>query len=759
MHKRRFIFLLLTLYLVVASIYSVVTPVMEASDELWHYPMVKYIADHGALPVQEPGVETAWRQEGSQPPFYYAISALLTCWIDTSDLDQVRWINPHADNGIIRPDGNGNLIVHRAEERFPWQGTVLAIHLIRFLSVGMGAGTVYLTYRLVLELWPKREMLALSAASITAFNPMFAFISGSVNNDNLAMVLGAAGIWLIVRLVNQHDVGDKMLTRAWWRDVTVLGIVLGSAMLTKVSTGGLLLLTALAIGYVSWQRRSWRHFFSGGFVTAGTVLLIAGWWFVRNAVLYDGDWTGIDRFVVILGYRDPPATLRQLWGERYGFMMAFWGLFGGVNVPMPDWIYQVLNGSALLSAVGLLIGLARKAIGSWQGWRRHEMLLVLVLLWPVLVVLPWISWATRTWSSQGRLVFSAMSAWSTWFVLGLSSLYPRRQAAWIPGLVGCFLFVIATWAPWGVIAPTYRVPSTSNEAVPDNVLEADIGGELRLLGYDLETVSAHPGEELRFTLYWEAQRKMSRNWSVFCHILDQHTGLPLATRDRYPGQGLLATSLMTKGQRWSDPYVVEVPQTAYAPGDVVLEIGLYDAANGERPPVLVERGEYLQIVDNALRFQRMHIDPCEGSLPNPVRINFQDQIALVGWDIDQRVVAPGSTVHLSLFWECTGTVRADYSVFTQLLDEHEQKWAQWDSWPANSATSTWEKGQQFEDHYALQLEANAPLGAKRLVIGIYGTDDSGALKRLRIINDQGRVLPEDRIVLDQLLVSAMAGTD
>ena len=759
MQKKRLIFLLLTLYIVVASVYGVVTPVMEASDELWHYPMVKYIADHWALPVQKPGVETAWRQEGSQPPLYYALSAMLTFWIDTSDLDQVRWINPHADNGIIRPDGNGNLIVHRAEEQFPWQGTVLAIHLIRFLSVGMGAGTVYLTYRLVLELWPKRDLLALIAASVTAFNPMFAFISGSVNNDNLAMLLGAAGIWLIVRLVRQHDVGDQVVSGAWWRDVTLLGVVLGSAMLTKVSTAGLLFLTALAIGYVSWKRRSWKHFFSGGFVTAGMVLLIAGWWFVRNAVLYDGDWTGIDRFIVILGYRDPPATLRQLWGERYGFMMAFWGLFGGVNVPMPDWIYRVLNGTAVLSAVGLVIGLANKAIRDWQGWRRHEMLLLLVVLWPVTVVLPWISWATRTWSSQGRLVFSAMSAWSTWFVLGLSALVPRRRTAWIPGLVGCFLLGVAAWAPWGVIAPTYRVPGSPSEIAPDRVLEADVGGELRLLGYDLETVSAQPGGQFRFTLYWEAQRDMSRNWSVFCHILDQHTGLPLTTRDRYPGQGLLATSLMVEGQRWSDRYVVDVPQTAYAPSDVLLEVGLYDAASGERPPVLVERGEYLQVVDNALRFQPMHIEPREGSLPNPVRINFQDQIALVGWDVDQRVVAPGSTVHLTLFWECTDTIRMDYSVFTQLLDESEQKWAQWDSWPANSATSTWEKGQQFEDHYALQLDANAPPGAKRLVIGIYGTDDAGTLERLRIIDDQGRVLPEDRVVLDQLLVSMSTGAD
>ena len=42
----------LGLYLALAVTYSVVTPIFEASDELWHYPFVKHLADGGGLPVQ-----------------------------------------------------------------------------------------------------------------------------------------------------------------------------------------------------------------------------------------------------------------------------------------------------------------------------------------------------------------------------------------------------------------------------------------------------------------------------------------------------------------------------------------------------------------------------------------------------------------------------------------------------------------------------------------------------------------------------------
>ena len=68
---------------------------------------------------------------------------------------------------------------------------------------------------------------------------------------------------------------------------------------------------------------------------------IAGWWYYRNIVLY-GDWLGWSAFIAVLGQRATPASLVQLWGERRGFMMSFWGLFGGVNVPMAMWVYTCL---------------------------------------------------------------------------------------------------------------------------------------------------------------------------------------------------------------------------------------------------------------------------------------------------------------------------------------------------------------------------------------------------------------------------------
>ncbi len=756
--SRHGIWFVLVMYACLAGMYSVVTPVMEASDELWHYPMVKYIADHHSLPVQDPQNVGPWRQEGSQPPLYYLLSAALTACIDTSDLPMVRYPNPHADNGIITQDGNVNLMVHGRADGFPWRGTTLAVHVIRFASVLMGVGTVYMGYRLVLEIWPQRTGLALAAAAITAFNPMFCFISGSVNNDNLAMLLGALGIWMIVRLVRRHGQNEPIEKRTWRRDALLLGVTLGLGVLTKTSVMGLLPLTALAVSYVAWRRRSWSCFLSGGLFTALPVLLISGWWFVRNALLYDGDWLGLERFILILGYRVPPATLRQLWGERRSFLMAYWGLFGGVNVPMPDWIYALLDGALIAAGIGVVVGGGRYAL-TWlkrrdDRARPQQVQVLLLALWPLIVLASWAGWATMTWSSQGRLVFTAITAWSAWMAWGLGNLVPRRWEWALPGALGAFMWSVAAWAPLGVIAPTYRPPLLPHGQVqPEHVLRANVGGRVRLLGYDIENTSARPGEAFYFTLYWESLRSMKRDWSIFCHILDVELELPIATRDRYPGEGLLATSMIAPGTRWADRYAVRLPDTVYAPAGALLEIGLYDLRSGERLPIEIEVGEG-KVVNDALRFQPLRIEPRSGEVPNPVWVNFAGRLALVGWDVTPRVGRAGDKMTVTLHWECLSPMAKPCTASVQVVDAQGNKAAQADEWPGGVDTSHCTVGQRITDRRELQLSPDAGAGGYDLLIVVYVHDRGGGIRPLRLVHADGRELSQNSWVLGRVRVVA-----
>ncbi len=756
---------ILMAFVVLGIIYSIVVPPFEASDEKWHYPMVKYIADHWSLPVQEPGVETPWRQEGSQPPLYYFLGALATCWIDTSDMETVRHLNPHVDAGAT-PDGNINLVVHNpALESFPWQGTVLAVHIVRFLSVLMSAAAVYLTYLIVREVLPNggdhkgRPYMALAAAAIHAFTPMYVFISGSVNNDNLVVPLCSLALLMLLRMLPNAQSGssEPRLSRVGpvkrWiarSNASVqlgrylaLGVVLGLAALTKSSSLALTVITAMVVVVRAVRRRSWTEFFAGGLATLLPLLLTAGWWYLRNLRLY-GDLTGLNTFTEILGTRDVPADLAQLWRERYSFLAGYWGNFGGLNVPLPTWAYTVLNTLLVIAALGLVALLLRKVIGVEKHLFIGHWSLFVCFLWGLGVFIPWLWWARVTWSSQGRLVFPAISVWSLLIVLGfneLAGMVEHLSKSWlktIPNLIrycpAICVLLPAALAPFAWIAPAYALPEplTDNQAaaIPHR-LEADFGGVMRLLGYDLETEMVEPGGQVAVILYWEALAPAGRDYTVFVHLLGEHD-LLVAQRDTFPGLGLLSTTWLEPGYAWADRYALQVPPTAYAPDLAQVEVGLYDATSEARLPASTGG-------DN-VRFGQVEIRARPGDAPNPISVNFDNQMALVGYDLDRRAVRPGETVALTLYWRGLRRMDVNYTVSVQFVNSDWVKAAQQDTWPVGGTapTSTWQPGVLIEDAYSLTI-ADVPPGVYDVRLTVYRFDEQGGIVTLPTIPEGGRM--------------------
>jgi 4-amino-4-deoxy-L-arabinose transferase-like glycosyltransferase len=335
----------LILFAALGVLYSLATPIFEASDERWHYPVVKYVADGQGLPVQDPAVSTPWHQEGSQPPLYYMLAAGLTFWIDTGDFEEVQRPNPHAIVGMPQVVGNKNMFLHTGRENWPWRGTALAVHLIRLLSVGLGMVTVWLTWRVAGQLWPGDGRVWLVGAMLTAFNPMFLFISASVNNDNLAAPLAAGSALVLLRALRR---GQRLQDGIW------LGILMGLGALTKLSVMALLPVAAAVLTWDAWRRRSWRIWLLNGVVIMVGLALIAGWWYWRNWTLY-GDPTGVSRMLDIAGRRDETLNLRGLWAEFEGFRISYWALFGGVSILADRWVYTILDGLILVAGVGILV--------------------------------------------------------------------------------------------------------------------------------------------------------------------------------------------------------------------------------------------------------------------------------------------------------------------------------------------------------------------------------------------------------------------
>ena len=186
MPTKRLFLVILVLYLVLAIGYSIVEPLAEAPDEADHYNYITYLGQNRSLP------EGTAVTQSKHPPFYHALAATLTVW---TGLD-FTFLRSNPDALPLGPDKPPNLFIHTTLEAFPWRGGALAMHLARFLSIALGAITVWGAWRLGSESFPDRPAIGLLAAAFLAGLPGFLFISGSVNNDNAAGAFGTLVVLL-----------------------------------------------------------------------------------------------------------------------------------------------------------------------------------------------------------------------------------------------------------------------------------------------------------------------------------------------------------------------------------------------------------------------------------------------------------------------------------------------------------------------------------------------------------------------------------
>jgi hypothetical protein len=423
LRAHREITIVLTLFVALGIIYSTTTPIFETPDEQWHFAFVQHIATGRGLPVQSEPVTHLARQEGSQPPLYYLLAAGATFWIDTSDYPGIIWENPHYGYdvpGIV--NDNKNLFIHTSLESFPYRGAALAIHIARWLSVLLGALTVLFTYLLALEIFPTQKTLAASAGAVVAFVPQFLFISGAASNDSTIVALAALTLWLIAVSGQRSAVSP--------RAAFALGVVCGLAALAKVSGLGLAVLTMLVFAWrflrqsaISDRQSEIRNLKSEIAFFAFAFLLVAGWWYARNLILY-GELTGTARMSELFHVRAAPMSFDQLLVQLREVWETFWVGFGWGNIRALPIVYTVIEIFVALSAIGWVLGIRNSKFA-------------ILFAWVVLMLGALLYWMQSTQAPHGRLFFPALPALAVLIVFGLDRFR-----------ISDFGFQISDWGYW-----------------------------------------------------------------------------------------------------------------------------------------------------------------------------------------------------------------------------------------------------------------------------------------------------------------------
>lgn len=363
-----------------AAAWSIVTPPFQGRDEVDHFAYVEQIAETGTLPSNghEEGTYSPQETRVLEGLHYYQVRFTPYRHTITTEAEQRRLMAD--DQAGASTIGTGEAGVATSEpplyyalQTIPYflaRGDILVqLQLMRLFSAVLGAITALLVFAFLRETLPRAPWAATVGAVCVALQPLFGFMSGSLNPDVLLFAISAAIFYCLARAFRRG------LSR---RLAALLGLLVLAGLLTKLNFVGLLpgVLVGLAVLSSREVRGRGREALPTVTIAAGTALAPIALYVLRNLLtgrpalgvlahtaeeitgrslwheasyvweLYLPRLPGMDRY--FLGI----ATFKDIWFDRSV------GLYGWMDTMFPQWVDNV----ALVLAVAVALLCTRELV-------------------------------------------------------------------------------------------------------------------------------------------------------------------------------------------------------------------------------------------------------------------------------------------------------------------------------------------------------------------------------------------------------------
>jgi 4-amino-4-deoxy-L-arabinose transferase-like glycosyltransferase len=401
---------ILLYFVVFAAFFVLVVPPFESPDELGHLAYINFVATRLDLPNQYmlKRTDRDYVSEGHQPPLYYAIVAIFNRALlrdHKVDVTPIHNKNKVDWGGRFKKVPTFN---HAYNNIFTSWADRASYYLIRLLSVLIGLINIYFVFKLT-RLFLKDSLWALFPAFFMATLPQFVFISGMVNNDNLASLFGTIFLYYCFRLL-----GSPAKTRNY----VLAGLFLGLGIFTKLIVFPLLLgmLPILVYSYMMNEKVRSIIAKSGLSMMILAVLTSSGF-FIRNMLIYG------ELFGTRMVMRTDGAALvhvRSLfdWYFIYPFLpglfVSFVGALGLLTLLLPIPVYLFYAAVMLSAIIGLLM--------SWSRNIQDRAKIIFAMLFVVLSFASMIYFNLKIESFQGRYLFPVLPLMAILIMIGLREI-------------------------------------------------------------------------------------------------------------------------------------------------------------------------------------------------------------------------------------------------------------------------------------------------------------------------------------------------
>ena len=406
------IFLLLGVLLSSMLTFAIIQPFGDGPDEINRFKIVEYIYEHGTLPRGDDPEVILDGYGGS-----YAFQPILTYMIDGYLLRCFSAMEPALETRVF---------------------------ISRLVSIFVGCITALYVKKLG-DLLFENKKTAWAFTLAVVFLPQNLFIHTYVNTDSMGLLSIAIVLHALIcglkddfskRTCIELAIGVILCALSYYN---CYGIILCAVLFFLAYFARFFRSSADTSSDIPIPAYDYRSLLKKGIFISVIVLLCISWWFIRNAILYDGDFLALEARNICAAQtgledynpytRDTcqrlGLTLKEMvFGTNYFTLVwkSFIAMFGPMLIPTHHYIYMAFKNLFFIAVIGLLIPF-KSSVLTWtkasQKWLVHFTMIIAIVI-PVILAL-YYSY-TFDFQPQGRYYLPIVIPFMYFLIIGVEKI-------------------------------------------------------------------------------------------------------------------------------------------------------------------------------------------------------------------------------------------------------------------------------------------------------------------------------------------------
>ena len=305
--------------------------------------------------------------------------------------------------------------------------------------------------------------------TMIAFLPLTAFLASYINNDSTAVLATAIIVycWILGLESNWKNVHC-----AW------LGIGIGFCALTYYNAYGYILCSIIiCLATTISDKMKAKEIGKKALIVALIAMAIAGWWFIRNAIIYNGDFLGLqaeekcaEEFAQEKYKPSQKQTMSKLCSIQHMLIRCNWieitiksfvGIFGYHTIKMANIIYYYYDFIWIIGIIGCFMRFKELMIFDKKEKNKYIFNYTMFLAMIIPVFLSIYYSYTNDFQPQGRYIMPMIIPFTYFIVTGLQGVIEKfiksekvKKALIIILMIS--IIVISFIAIFGYVMPVYK---------------------------------------------------------------------------------------------------------------------------------------------------------------------------------------------------------------------------------------------------------------------------------------------------------------